>query len=579
MAWVGIPVARTMNYFGSDLILDAVAAMGIDYVALNPGATLRGLHDSLLRRSTPEIISTLHEEIAVGIAHGYAKASDRLMAVAIHDHVGPLHAHMAVFNAWADDVPILILGGSGPRRADMRRPWIDWIHTAFPSSAPLRDVLKWDAEPHHPSSLLPDLARAHRRAMSIPRGPVFVAIDALLQEAAIARPAGRMPTFTVPAPPVADPASIDELARKLVDAATPVIMVDRPPRGTMEPLVALAEAIGAAVVDLGARTSFPTTHWADQTQVSRMALEEADLVVLLDPRDVVWALTETDEQTRGVTPLVRSSAETVTIGTIATRNTVPIDRGAESLGSWHVEGSVPQALASVTLTVSEAPPAPGRVATRRETLRDRWQRARTAAEDEAAAVSDMVPIHPARLALAIRSALRGGPWMISNGRLGGWLRRLLDFEAEDAHLGRSGGEGLGYGMAASVGAALARRDDDVLVVDVQSDGDMLYTPQALWTAAHHRLPVLVIVYDNHAYGRDLAHQAIVARARGWDGAARPEGVSIVDPEVRFCELAASFGVESSGPVTEPDDLDPVLEQAVRTVRTERRPFLVHVVAR
>jgi benzoylformate decarboxylase/acetolactate synthase-1/2/3 large subunit len=566
------------RYFGSDVVADFLSAVGIDHVAMNAGATLRGLHDSLLRRNSPEIISTLHEEIAIGIAHGYAKAAGRPMAAAIHDHVGPMHAHMALFNAWADDVPMLVLGGSGPRDTARRRPWLDWIHTSAPTVAPIRDAVKWDCEPASSPGLVANLRRAYRETLSLPMGPVFVALDVLLMEAT-AEPPGDLTPPSIPTPAVAAPDRVDWLVEQLVQAATPVFVVDRPPAGTMAPLVALAELLGAAVIDLGSRCSFPTTHWADQSLLREQTLGGADLVVVLDPRDLLLTVTSAEETTRTLTSLVAADVTVVSIGTTSTRATVPVDRGGELEGATHILGHVPSVLARVADAVEAASGLDRTAAEERHLrLRESWEQARRTSEAAADSLAGQAPIHPAHLSSSLRAAVAGGPWQLANGLLGGWLRRLWDFESETAYLGRSGGEGLGYGLPASVGAALAHRADDTLVVDVQADGDLLYTPQALWTAAHHRLPLLVVVYDNHGYGRDLIHQRLIAAERGWEGAPAPEGVAIQDPTVGFSRMAEGFGVEGIGPVTEPGRLRDVLTAAAVSVRSERRPVLVHVVS-
>lgn len=134
----------TTPRYGSDVVVEFLRAAGIDHVVLNPGATFRALHDSLAVADAPELIVALHEEIAVALAHGYAKSAGRPMAVFVHDQVGLQHATMALFNAYVDAVPMLVIGGSGPRDVARRRPWIDWIHSGSPESAVIRDVVKWD---------------------------------------------------------------------------------------------------------------------------------------------------------------------------------------------------------------------------------------------------------------------------------------------------------------------------------------------------------------------------------------------------------------------------------------------------
>jgi thiamine pyrophosphate-dependent acetolactate synthase large subunit-like protein len=148
---------------------------------------------------------------------------------------------------------------------------------------------------------------------------------------------------------------------------------------------------------------------------------------------------------------------------------------------------------------------------------------------------------------------------------------------EASYLGRSGGEGLGYGLPASLGAALAQRDSDRVVVDIQADGDLMYTPEALWTAAHHQLPLLIVVHNNRTYGKDELHQAEVARVRGRHDDAPPRGIRLESPDIDFAGLARSQGVEALGPIEDPAGLEAVLRAAVRTVADERRPVLVDVI--
>ena len=216
--------------YGSDLVVDLLRAVGIEHVALNPGATFRGLHDSLVNYGdrTPEHLLTTHEEIAVALAHGYAKAKGRPMAAVVHDIVGLQHASMAIFNAFCDRAPILVLGGGGPMDATRRRPWIDWIHTALVQGNQVRDYVKLDDQPASVSAIPEAILRAWRVARTEPQGPVYVCLDAALQEQPLDRPiplpdAAR---FEPPAPPHADPRALEEAAQKLVDARAPVIVVE-----------------------------------------------------------------------------------------------------------------------------------------------------------------------------------------------------------------------------------------------------------------------------------------------------------------------------------------------------------------
>ena len=217
--------------WGSDVVADTLRALQIPYIALNPGASYRGLHDSIvnyLGNETPQMLLCLHEEAAVAIAHGYAKVTGRAMAAAVHSNVGLFHATMAIFNAWCDSMPVIVLGATGPVDAAKRRPWIDWIHTALVQGTQVRDYVKLDDQPASVAALPEAFLRAWRVARTEPMGPVYLCLDAGLQEEALDHP----PALPDPArfqpatAPHADPRALDEAARRLVEARFPVIVVE-----------------------------------------------------------------------------------------------------------------------------------------------------------------------------------------------------------------------------------------------------------------------------------------------------------------------------------------------------------------
>jgi thiamine pyrophosphate-dependent acetolactate synthase large subunit-like protein len=566
----------TPRRYGSDIVVDFLRAAGIDHVALNPGASFRGLHDSLGIAENPETIVTLHEEVAVGIAHGYAKSAGRPMAVFLHDQVGLHHAAMALFNAYVDAVPMLVIGGTGPADVTRRRPWIDWIHSGNPEASVIRDVIKWDVEPASLEALPESLARALRIAQTPPMGPVYVGVDALLQEAEagdIAADSALVPL----GPPVAAPnAVVEELAAALVAAERPVFLIDRGARGASAPLLELAEALAAAVVDLGGR-SFPAEHWADQTGAWHATMGVADLVVALEMRDVTWGVTSVDLEDRGTASLTPPGCRVVGVGLAELRHRGFLEHEAFAPGVERITAEVACFLTELAAAVAAAGPDSGRVASRRSRLEAAHREQRESARAQAQAAASAQPIAPAYLAASLGRALEGHDWQLANGVLGGWPRKLWAMRDEDSYLGRSGGEGLGYGLPASLGAAIAQRDSGRLVVDIQPDGDLMYTPEALWTAAHHKLPLLIVMHNNRTYGKDELHQAEVARTRRGQDEPPPRGIRLESPDIDFAGLARAQGVEAVGPVEDPATLDAVLAEAAATVANERRPVLVDVV--
>ena len=272
--------------YGSDLIVDVLRALGIEYAALNPGATFRGLHDSLVNyggNERPGIIQCCHEEIAVAVAHGYAKAAGKPMAAIVHDVVGLQHASMAIFNAWCDRVPILVLGGTGPMAIEKRRPWIDWIHTALVQGQAVRDYVKWDDQPASLASIPEALIRGYRIATTEPQGPVYVCFDAELQEMPLSEkiPLPDVARHAPPSPVQADARALDAAASLLREAERPVIIAESVGRtaAAVDALVRLAERLAAPVIDLygHGRFNFPNTHPLDLTGAEKELLQAMGL--------------------------------------------------------------------------------------------------------------------------------------------------------------------------------------------------------------------------------------------------------------------------------------------------------------
>lgn len=564
-----------MQRFGSDLIVDWLEELGIEAVALNPGASFRGLHDSLVHRGSPDAILALHEATCVSIAHGYAKSAGRPMGVMLHNLVGLQNGSMAIFNAFADDVPMVIIGGAGPIDTTRRRPWIDAVHTPSTQVTAVRDIVKWDATPASLAAVPDALLRAHDLATTVPFGPTYVAIDVSIQEQVVdpEHRAARLSPLATSSflPPEAD---LERFAGLLADAHSPVIVADGSGRSRAgyEGLVALAELLAAPVIDLGARHSFPNRHLCDATDDREAVLSGADVVLVLDPRDLAFAIGRTDHVARGWTSLLDPAAELLAIGLNPLLHRGFIDRDPVVHGAEIGIGDTALAIPALLQLLS------GRDVRDRETRMERLAEA-AKARDAARSAVPVAPggrIHPAQLAAALWEAVRGGPFELAFPAFRGWARRSWDLQHFNAVLGGSGGAGLGYGPGATVGAALAHRSDDTLVTSLQPDGDLLYSATSLWTAAHHRLPLLMVVENNRSYGADRLHQARVARTRG-----RPEelasiGIDLEDPAVDVAALARAQGVEAFGVVERLEELPAVLDRAARIVRDERRPVVVDV---
>src|SRR5579864_3829114 len=301
------PVAGSeqKEIWGSDAVAAMLRALDIPFLALNPGASYRGLHDSIvnyLGNTRPQMLLCLHEESAVSIAQGWAKVTDRMMGAVVHSNVGLMHASMAIFNAWCDRVPMLVLGATGPWDAAKRRPWIDWIHTASDQGALVRNYTKWDNQPGSVPAAYEALLRAAQIAQTAPRGPTYVNLDAALQEAKIGTlpPLPDVTRFRAPEP-VLPSADLVGAAVKILSAAKhPVILAGRASRSEAgwKQRVALAEKLQARVfTDIKVAAAFPTDHPLHAappatffTPDTAKLLREADAVLSLDWVDLAGAL-------------------------------------------------------------------------------------------------------------------------------------------------------------------------------------------------------------------------------------------------------------------------------------------------
>ena len=563
--------------YGSDLVVDLLRALGTRYVALNPGSSFRGLHDSLVNHGgnvDPQLLLCLHEEIAVSLAHGYAKGSREVGVAAVHDLVGLMHASMAVYDAFCDRVPLLVLGGSGPADPALRRP-IDWIHSATTQAQLVRDFVTWDAEPATAAAFVADVLHAHRRAASTPPGPAYVSLDAGVQEAALTEPV-ELPDPAAHPPATrlaADAAGVEHAVAVLLAAQRPVVTAGAmgwDPTATAV-LVELVELLGAAYHDDRNTVSFPTTHLQNGTGDAGW-FADADVVLAVGVPDLPGRL-----RRRG-----RGRAA----GRVASPTIVDVSTGHLGLRSWTNAFTTPLPLAAQLLAdpltgarqlleaLRELVP-PDAAAVRRARVSDRVFAQRERAAAELRKDWDARPIAPARMVAELWSAVREVPHLLCLRNTRSWPEGVWELPGAGSYLGHSGGGGVGYGPGAFVGGALAARDRGLLGVGIVGDGDLLMAAGALWTAVHYRVPALLVVNDNGSFYNDEPHQAAVARQRGREPANSWIGMRIADPAVDIDALAASYGCWTAGTVTEPDDLPDAFARGLASAR-DGRVAVVHV---
>lgn len=539
--------------FGSDAVAEALRDLGIPYIALNPGASYRGLHDSLvnhLGNAAPQMLLCLHEEHAVAIAQGWAKVTGTPMLAAVHSNVGLFHAAMAIFNAWCDRMPVIVLGATGPVDAAKRRPWIDWIHTAQDQGAIVRSYVKWDAQPASAAAAREALFRAAWLSRTAPCGPVYINLDAAMQEAPLPAPlppidpARFMPR--VQAGP--DPALVREASELLRGAARPLILVGRVGRGEAEwdQRVRLAEALDARVAtDLKLGAGFPTNHplHAGQPGVfpgpeTAAAIREADVILSLDWVDLAGTLRSAFDGAEPDARVIQVSLDHV------------LHNGwsADHQGLPPVDLFIPadtDRTAAALLALLPQKPERGR----------EWH---VPTPDPAA------PLAVPHLAASLFEAIGGRSVSLLHLPLS-WDGHFWPFRHPLEFLGSDGGGGIGGGPGISVGAALALRGSGRLPISICGDGDFLMGVTALWTAVHYRIPLLIVVANNQSFFNDEVHQERMARERGRPVENKWIGQRMTDPELDLAGLARAQGVLGFGPVEQVADLSPVFAEAIAAV--------------
>ena len=543
--------------WGSDAIADMMRALDIPYVLLNPGASFRGLHDSLvnhLGNERPQMVVVLHEEHAVAIAHGYAKVTGKPLIAILHSNVGLMHGSMGIFDAWVDRMPVIVLGATGPVDANKRRPWIDWIHTAQDQASLVRHFIKWDDQPASIAAAQESLLRARQIATTAPQGPVYVCFDAALQESKLSEWPALPDTARYLAPPPARPSDdvVAKAAEWLSKAARPVILMGRVSRDMegWQQRIRLAETLQAEVLtDLRVGAAFPTDHplhaapsGAFLTPAAQDVLRAADVVLSLDWLDLSGTL--------------KQAWGEKTVGSKVIQ--VSVDHYSHNGWSMDHQGLPPVDL----FLLSEPEPAVALLNERVAPRRSAAPASRPASSAPSVAPEGTMTV--STLAVTLRRAVADRKVCLMRLPLS-WSGEMWDFRHPLDFLGYDGGGGIGSGPGMSIGSALALKGSDRLPVAVIGDGDYMMGVNALWTAANARIPMLVVVCNNRSFFNDELHQERVARQRKRPVENRWIGQRISNPQPDLAMMARGQGLTGIGPVEDPAELERVLAGAIAAV--------------
>jgi acetolactate synthase-1/2/3 large subunit len=568
---------KTNTRWQSDVIVDLIKRYGFPYITLNPGASFRGLHDSLVNygNNEPPMLLCQHEEIAVQIAHGYAKAGGKPMAVILHDVVGLLHATMAIYYAYIDRAPIFIIGATGPMDEGKRRPHIDWTHSALVQANAVRDYIKWDYQPTAIEGVPESFARAYSVMTTEPQGPVYMCYDAALQETPLTADVALPPkdAAATPAPSMPDPKALVEIADRLVAAEHPMLLAEYAGRrkGGFENIVELAETAGAAVWDVNNALNFPNKHPLCLS-MDKESLKHTDLVVGLDVHDWEKQFADLDNAKRIVTDLLPESCDCVEIGFAEigiSKWSMDYCRmrpcSVRALGDTAL--GIPELTRLVKQRVAADPKLKSRIAERKAAIGKRHDQVWAKWQQEARNDWDASPITFSRLALEVWDVIKNEDWVLTANELKHQVRKLWDFDKPYRHPGVELGTATQIGI--SIGVALAHKGTGRIIVDIQPDGDLMFDAGALWTLAKYEIPMLIVMHNNRAYYNDWEHQLRMARLRGTDEARAHIGMDLFGPAPDFGALARAMGCYGEGPIERPQDIRPALLRALAEVKKGR----------
>src|SRR5437016_4716196 len=587
-----MPPNRIGGKPGSDFMVDVIKTLNIKYCPANCASSYRGIHESLINyggNKMPEFLTCMHEESAVGMAHGYFKIAGKPLMTLCHGTVGLQHATMAIYNAWCDRVPVIVVGGNDMDAAT-RPPGVPTCHAAQDINALVRDFTKWDDTPVSLAHFAQSFVRAYKIAMTPPCGPVMISLDAGLQQEVIRNHGDKLaiPRYVPTAPPQGDSGAVKEAARLLAEAQNPVIVADRAARtpNGIKLLAQLAETLQARVIDQGSRVNFPKTHYLSAPPT---AVSGADVILGLELSDF-WATVNsyTDNGENGgigangtrIKPGTKLiSISSVELNTKSNYQDFQRFQPVDVPMAGDAETTLPALIEAVKAAIPGSKKAA--IEQRGQAAKKAHAEAEARAKQAAALGWDASPISTARLCAETYAAVKDLDWSIvsQSGNVSNWLNRLWPLSEHHHWIGRSGGYGVGYGAPASVGAALANRDAGRFSVNIQADGDLMYAPGVLWTAAKHKIPQLAVMHNNRGYQQEVMHVQRLSNFRNrranYGADMGPVGTRIENPDIEYHKLAESMGWWARGPIKDPAQLGPALKEAVKVVQAGQ-PALLNV---
>jgi acetolactate synthase I/II/III large subunit len=568
-------MTRTITRPGSDLMVQTVRDLGIEYAAANPGSSFEGLQESFINYGNPpnrmpEWITALHEESAVTMAHGYGKAEGKPMLAVLHGTIGIQHAAMSIYQAYYDRTPVLMIAGNDP----------DFIaaHTAHDMAGMVRSYTKWDAEPKTIDEALVAIQRAYNEAITPPMGPTLVVIGTEIQKENA--PTAKIPAYKPPEFPTIDSTRAKEIAKALLDAQNPRIAVGRlrTPEGVKR-AVELAELVGASTSTAATNgpMSFPQRHslcgpGADTSYDFTLGLEAPAAQVYIQGPNLAKVAASRDTTNIGFGGINGGGG----FGGRGGRGSAPAGTRLEA----DAEASLPLIIEQVRqqITGDQKARIQERATKHARANHEAHVTALTQAVEAKKAGWNGSPVSTARIYAELWPLIRNEDWCLASPSnfSGGHNVQLWEHNKPYSYLGGQGAGGMGYGAPACVGAALAAKARNRIVVNVQTDGDLNYAPGVLWTAVHHKLPMLTVMHNNRAWHQEYMFIEYMAGVRGRGAQNAHVGSTLREPFLDYAKMAAGYGMASEGPISDPTKLTAALQRGLASAK-RGEPYLIDVI--
>jgi acetolactate synthase-1/2/3 large subunit len=564
-------IAEYVEHPGSDFMVDVLKSLDIEYLGSNPGSTFESLHESIINyggNKSPEFLTCMHEEAAVAIAQGYFKIEGKPMMALLHGDIGIQHASMAIYNSYADRVPVIMVAGNHGDAA-RRNQGVESLHSGQDLGALVRDYVKWDDQPLSLGHFAESMVRAYNIAMTPPMGPVLIIANAEIQKDPIPANPPRIPKLARTSAPAGDPAAIEEAAKMLVAAERPKILTERAARSHngMRLVTELADTLKAAVT---------STDRLDISNVHPMAGTggrnyNPDLTLCLELNDL-------QNETRAARA---RGAKVISISSLSLNHKanlqdfghyadIDLDIGGDP------ETTLPELIeACKRLITADRKRA---IEERGKKIADANHQARLATIESARVGWDSSPVSLARLCAELWPLIKDEDWSLVSQQafIGNWPSRLWKFDKPYQYNGSWGAGGIGYNAPASVGGALANKKQGRLSINIQCDGDLNFSPGVLWTAAHHKIPMLIVMHNNRAYNAEVMFVQRMAALHNRNVDRAYIGTTITNPNIDYAKMAQAYGLYGEGPIEDPKDLSAAYKRGLERVK-KGEPALIDVV--